>query len=67
MKWENLRKNKCPKCNKDLLTGLTIKPLSKNPIWSHVCGFKISEEKFKLIVSEMNVEEIEKFTKENNE
>lgn len=60
MKWLNLRKNKCPKCNKDLINGLSIKPLTKDAVWTHKCGFSISEKKFKEITTSMNEDEINK-------
>lgn len=67
MKWLNLRKNKCPKCNKDFTVGLTIESNMRPAMFFHKCGFKISEEKFNKIISEMNVKELEKFTSENDE
>jgi uncharacterized Zn finger protein (UPF0148 family) len=46
MKWNNLRKNKCPQCSKDLFkakvgNGLIICP----------CGFRISESKMRQIIN----------------
>lgn len=61
MKWLNLRKNKCPKCNKDFTVGLTIESNMQPKTFTHKCGFKISEEKFSKIISEMNEKEIEKY------
>lgn len=51
MKWENLKNNKCPKCNRDIVTGLTVDPV-KNML-KHKCGFQISEAKFKELCQGM--------------
>lgn len=63
MKWENLRKNKCPQCNKDFMNGLEIKkienPTGSTQMFIHKCGFKIHEDKFKSIVSNMNSQHID--------
>lgn len=56
MKWFNLRKNKCPQCNKDFLTGLQITNDANGipTIFNHKCGFKISEQRYREIVSATN-------------
>lgn len=62
MKWDNLKNNKCPDCNKDFTKGLiVIEGEWKNPetgifekktFFIHkACGFKIREERYKEIVS----------------
>lgn len=56
MNWQNLRKNKCPKCNKDFAKSLE----TYGGVYFHGCGFKISEEKFKEIVSSQNTKAVEK-------
>jgi len=47
MNWYNLLKNKCPQCNKDFMSGLTV----EDAVFTHKCGFKISEQKYKEICS----------------
>ena len=47
MKWFNLKKNKCPKCGKDLMFGLGV---PKGMLMCN-CGFKISEKRCKEIVT----------------
>lgn len=71
MKWENLRKNKCPQCNKDFMKGLLVsesQSLVKSKgvdcynhntsIFIHKCGFKISQNKFKELTIKMNSEKL---------
>jgi len=50
LKWWNLKKNKCPKCNKDF-TNVKVKVYEAMAILHHPCGFKISEQRFKEIAS----------------
>lgn len=57
MNWQNLRKNKCPQCNKDFVKGLTV--VAK--MFFHECGFKISEEKFKEITTQMNDQDLKNY------
>lgn len=47
MKWQNLKENKCPKCDKDLAEAFN--PVTK--MFECSCGFKIREAKFNQIVS----------------
>jgi len=54
MKWYNLRKNKCPDCNKDFMVGLKIESNMQPTLFIHKCGFKITEAKYKEIVAKMN-------------
>lgn len=59
MKWFNLKQNKCPDCNKDFTRNLTTYPLEGNQMLAHNCGFKISEQRYKEIVSGMVNDELE--------
>lgn len=56
LKWFNLKKNKCPRCGKDWAFDLTV----VDGILVHACGFRISERKYKQIVSGMVTADIEK-------
>ena len=58
MKWENLKKNKCPQCNKDFLKGLKTIPVSGEQLMLHPCGFKITEQRYKEVVSSMVSKEL---------
>ncbi len=49
MQWKNLQKNKCPSCGKDFMKSMV--PTTDGSIACN-CGFKISEEKYKLIVAD---------------
>jgi len=49
--WYNLRKNKCPKCAKDFTIGLSV---VGKVLFHKKCGFRISEEKFKVITTSQN-------------
>ena len=60
MKWSNLKINKCPQCNKDFASGLKVESNMAPVMFTHKCGFKISEYKFREIVFSMNEKEIEK-------
>lgn len=51
MNWFNLKKNKCPQCNKDFLKNLKVESNTQPSMFTHSCGFKISEQKYKEIVS----------------
>lgn len=53
LKWFNLKNNKCPECNKDFTRNLTTYPLEGNQMLAHDCGFKITEQRYKEIVSGM--------------
>ncbi len=59
MNWFNLKKNVCPKCNKDFMEGLMTYPTDSGQTLAHPCGFKISEQRFKEIVSGMVDGELE--------
>lgn len=58
MKWDNLRKNKCPQCNRDFVTGLKVESNMQPTMFEHKCGFKISEKKYKELVAKMNEENL---------
>lgn len=49
LKWWNLKRNKCPQCNKDWAMDLT----AVDGLLAHGCGFKIRESKYKSIVAGM--------------
>ena len=67
MKWNNLKNNKCPQCNKDFMKGLETKKINSsemsalsnaggnitaiNVLMVHPCGFKITDQSYKEIVS----------------
>jgi hypothetical protein len=55
MKWFNLKENKCPKCNKDWSQDLVV----HDKMLQHLCGFKISEKKYREIVTSMVNKDIE--------
>ena len=57
MKWFNLKRNKCPKCNKDFLDGLVtvVGVLIHEP-----CGFKIRESRYQEIVSSMVKKDVDR-------
>ena len=59
MKWSNLRNNKCPQCNKDFATGLSVESNMQPTMFKHKCGFKISEERHKEIVADMNTRSLQ--------
>ena len=50
----NLKKNKCPQCNKDFLIGMTV----RSNIFHHKCGFVISELRYKEITMSMNADDV---------
>ena len=52
MKWLNLKKNKCPKCDKDL-GKMFYDGRERGSLIMCACGFSISEKKFKKIVTGM--------------
>jgi len=63
MNWANLKKNRCPKCNKDWafdLKELIVETIGggKHKLLVHGCGFKISEKRYKEIVNGMVNQEI---------
>jgi len=63
MKWRNLLKNKCPKCNEEFYS-------SQDDVRGYVqcgCGFSISEEKMLKITAEMTIQNIKKRNGERKE
>lgn len=60
MKWSNLKANKCPKCNKDLLFGI-------GDILKCSCGFSIGSKRMKEIVSSKVHREIESHYRPDDE
>lgn len=60
MKWSNLKKNKCPQCDKDFMIGLIRAPFINNPLLQHPCGFKIRERRYSQIVTSQVTKELEK-------
>jgi len=48
------------------MIGITTIPYKGNQIYWHKCGFKISDQKYKDIVMNMNNKELDKLNKETN-
>lgn len=59
MKWQNLKNNKCPQCNKNFLKGLKVESNMQPALFIHPCGFQIREQRYKEIVSDMVSEGLE--------
>lgn len=58
MIWSNLPKNKCPKCGKDLTTGLTTSTTPDGvKMLAHSCGFTISEPRFSELSAKIKEDE----------
>jgi DNA-directed RNA polymerase subunit RPC12/RpoP len=55
MNWRNLKENKCPNCGIELSMSLNL----QTDRFECPCGFKINQNKFKLIVSDLVHEEME--------
>lgn len=55
MNWQNLKINKCPKCDKSLISNFW----TMYGMIHHKCGFKISEKRYQQIVSSQVNEELE--------
>lgn len=60
MKWENLRKNKCPKCNKDFANANRTQNSQGTVFFTHLCGFIIRESRMKEIIHEQVAQDIDK-------
>ncbi len=58
MKWINLKNNICPQCNKDFMKGLVVESNMRPTLFTHKCGFKITEKRYQEIVSEMVIKNI---------
>lgn len=63
MKWDNLAKNKCPQCSKDIMTGIKVDQVKGT--MRHPCGFSISAIKYRQITMNMNVQRLPKNRYEN--
>ena len=61
MNWNNLKLNKCPKCNQDLSN-----KLEGNMFYCN-CGFVISVKRFKEIINNKVLRQIEKHYRPNDE
>jgi len=57
MKWQMLKKNRCPQCMKDLAWSQGFEDLENH--FSCNCGFKISEKRFREIVDSQINEELQ--------
>lgn len=52
LKWDNLLLNKCPKCNR----GFTATHYNKvTKMFTHPCGFKITELRFKELTTKKTI------------
>lgn len=51
LKWDNLKINKCPQCNKDFMKGVTLS--FDHQMMAHNCGFQIGQRRYKEIVNNM--------------
>jgi hypothetical protein len=60
MNWKNLKKNMCPSCGKDWMGSYGQNVQITGGLMRHICGFEISEGKFKRTVSSMVEEDIER-------
>lgn len=67
MKWGNLKENKCPKCDKDLMDGASRTINDKGEkILNHPCGFKIREKRMAEIVTSQVSAELESEGEDDN-
>ena len=58
LNWYNLKNNKCPQCNRDIIKGLKTFPINDGDgnmvqTLQHFCGFTISEKKYNEIVADI--------------
>ncbi len=65
--WQNLAKSKCPKCNKDFTRGLSVESNMQVTTYTHNCGFKIREQRYKEIVSDIVNGRLEKVSHDEDE
>lgn len=65
LNWNNLKRNRCPKCGKELAWHMGVEPI--NTTYECLCGFRISERKYRKIVSGIVESEIEKEVEEDVE
>jgi len=61
MNWFNLKKNKCPKCDRDFINGLVT---VAGMLIHEPCGFKIRESRYQEIVSSMVNKDMDKWLDE---
>jgi len=64
MKWDNLKKNRCPSCGKDWSNPKNVKYITEEALkTNHIvcnCGFKISNKRMREIVNDkINTELLE--------
>lgn len=63
MKWFNLKKNTCPKCDKDFMKGLVVLTLTdeggQKMYWHKPCDFKIREARYQQIVANQVTRKLE--------
>ena len=59
MKWNNLKENKCPQCDKDFMLNLTTYPLGNTQMLAHGCGFRIRESRYAQIVNSQITQDLE--------
>lgn len=60
MNWKLLKENKCPKCEKDLISGLETQIMKNgDKLLLHPCGFKIRERRYSEIVNNQVTANIE--------
>lgn len=52
VKWKNLLQNRCPKCNKDTALAHPYRYLLESDTYVHACGFRITQELYKVIMSQ---------------
>lgn len=52
MKWDNLKKNKCPACNKDWAVPGNMQHHTDHKMIECKCGYKISEARMTELVNE---------------
>jgi hypothetical protein len=61
LKWQNLKKNKCPQC------GDSLSAAGELIVCAGACGFKISKRKMQKIVMDQNNQALRKQKYSNNE
>lgn len=66
MKWSNLKKNKCPKCGKELAF-MFFDGRDKGQLLFCKCGFKILPERMKEIVTSQVNTDLDRYFREREE
>jgi hypothetical protein len=74
LRWDNLPRNRCPKCNRDFARGLSvtqggrIDDLERGDVSGsmmiHKCGFMITEQRYLEIISGINARKLKESTYE---